>query len=398
MIPSRPEINYLVGGVGGDSSPLVPFGDLQNEFLNTLSDHLRKSPEANRYPDVLTYAFWCRKGNILRLRDEMKDGRYRLGLGNVFHIAPSNVPVNFAFSYAFGLLAGNVNYVRVPSKNFPQVDIICESIKAVLEKPEYRDLQPYSHFFRYGHQKEITDEISARCQGRLIWGGDTSIREIRKSLLPIRAVDIAFADRYSICCLGAKGLLAISDSDLERLATGFYNDTYLMDQNACSSPHLVVWLGTEPAVEQAKERFWSALGRMVHQKYELSFKAAVDKYTLFCENAIELKDIEKVAIKDTSLFRIDLRSLPSNIESIRGHSGYFYEYTTDNLDTIAKIITPVYQTLTYAGVEKQILIDFVIKNRLGGIDRIVSVGRALEMGIVWDGQNMIQSLSRIIDV
>ena len=25
----------------------------------------------------------------------------------------------------------------------------------------------------------------------------------------------------------------------------FYNDTYLVDQNACSSPHLIVWIGHE---------------------------------------------------------------------------------------------------------------------------------------------------------
>ena len=43
----------------------------------------------------------------------------RLGWGTVLHIAPSNIPVNFAFSFLMGFLSGNVNHVRVPSNPLP---------------------------------------------------------------------------------------------------------------------------------------------------------------------------------------------------------------------------------------------------------------------------------------
>ena len=55
-----------------------------------------------------------------------------LGRGNIFHIAPSNVPMNFAYSLAFGLLSGNNNIVRIPSRNFFQVDILCKIFKKVI--------------------------------------------------------------------------------------------------------------------------------------------------------------------------------------------------------------------------------------------------------------------------
>lgn len=42
------------------------------------------------------------------------------GRGVAFHIAPSNVAVNFAFSLAAGLLTGNANIVRLSSKPFPR--------------------------------------------------------------------------------------------------------------------------------------------------------------------------------------------------------------------------------------------------------------------------------------
>ena len=45
----------------------------------------------------------------------------KLGLGLAFHITPSNIPTNFAYSLIFGLLSGNSNVVKVPSRNFTQI-------------------------------------------------------------------------------------------------------------------------------------------------------------------------------------------------------------------------------------------------------------------------------------
>ena len=74
------------------------------------------------------------------------------------------------------------------------------------------------------------------------------------------------------------------------------------------------------------------------------------------------------------------------------------EYDMDDINSIAHIINNKYQTLTYFGVDKSELLDFVVKNRLSGIDRIVPVGQALDIGIIWDGYDIVRSLSRIIDV
>ena len=87
-----------------------------------------------------------------------------------------------------------------------------------------------------------------------------------------------------------------------------------------------------------------------------------------------------------------------NIDSLRGKFGYFFEHNTDDINKIAHIINTKYQTLTYFGLDKSYLLDFVIRNRLSGIDRIVPVGKALDMDVMWDGYDIVRSLSRIIDV
>ena len=82
---------------------LRPFDDAVIAFLNDLSGELRKIRE---YPDVATVGFWCRKAALMQEKAKIDDAGERFGKGIVFHSTPSNVPVNFAFSFAAGLLAG----------------------------------------------------------------------------------------------------------------------------------------------------------------------------------------------------------------------------------------------------------------------------------------------------
>ena len=76
-------------------------------YLDDLSKQLNKDKRIKNYPDVAAFSFYCRKGNIQQLQNRfMKDKSLALGRGIVFHIAPSNVPVNFAFSLiSFNILS-----------------------------------------------------------------------------------------------------------------------------------------------------------------------------------------------------------------------------------------------------------------------------------------------------
>ena len=394
-------VEVLVGSGPGDEPllvrPLPPYSDLACELLAALSAELRNDREAARYPDVIAFAFWCRKGNIERLKaDDLGRRGARLGLGLVFHITPSNVPVNFAFSFAFGLLAGNANRVRVPSKPFAQVDVICRALSRVLAENRFSELRRASSFVRYEQDDAITGAYSASCNARIIWGGDVAIQSIRKLPIPERGIEIAFADRYSFSVLGAPAINALAPEGLTRLAQDFYNDTYLMDQNACSSPHLLVWQGE--GKREAKQRLFSSLAELVARKYELAAVSAVDKYTQLCNDAIDLDGVVGVTRHGNHVVRVTLARLPEATHELRGRAGYFYELDVDTLDDVARVVNTRYQTLTYFGVDKQQLLDFVIDHRLMGIDRIVPVGTALDIGVIWDGYDVIATLSRVIDV
>ncbi len=395
MNPPNPVV-YLLGSQAVSAVPLAPYHPLACDLLNDLSSELRASKEATAYPDVMAFAFWCRKANITQLQSQFEDGRTRLGLGLALHITPSNVPINFAFSFAFGLLAGNANIVRVPTKPFRQIDIICTTLGRLFESPKYAELKAMTAFVRYERSERITAALSENCGARVIWGGDASIKDIRKSPAPVRCVEIAFSDRYSFCLLDAGAILSLDPDSLKRLAEGFYNDAYLMDQNACSSPHLIIWKGG--SADAAQEKFWTAVAEVAAQKYDLSAVHAVDKYTLFCHDAIKGNNVKYTRRHGNYVYRVGLNKLTKDMDALRGTCGYFYECDVANENVLAPIVNGKYQTLTYFGIDKTALRDFVIRRRLSGIDRIVPVGKALDIGVIWDGYDVVKTLSRIIDV
>ena len=102
--------------------------------------------------------------------------------------------------------------------------------------------------------------------------------------------------------------------------------------------------------------------------------------------------------KNNLLRRVEITELPCDIDSFRCTGGYFTEYTAQSLDEIASIVNTKYQTLAYFGFEHDELCDFVLRNRLTGIDRIVPFGETTTFSLTWDGMNLIERMSRIIDI
>jgi hypothetical protein len=68
------------------------------------------------------------------------------------------------------------------------------------------------------------------------------------------------------------------------------------------------------------------------------------------------------------------------------------------LQDLKKIVNRKYQTMSYFGIPKIELSNFIIQSNLFGIDRIVPVGRTLDFSLNWDGYDLIRSLSRTCEI
>ena len=361
-------------------------------FLGELSAELLKSPIVRWHPDLSAFAFYVRKANLAKLQGAMNLGGGRLGRGLCFHIAPANIPVNFAFSWVFSLLAGNANIVRLPSKDFPQVDALLEVVDGALGR--HPALRERNAFVKYPRTDvETTAMYSAMADCRTIWGGDRTIASIRAMPTMPRCIDICFADRYSVALIDGAAVLAADDARIARLAEEFYNDTYLMDQNACSSPQVILW---ENDSSPARERFWTAVEAAARRKYVLQDAVAVDKYTLLCEEAAGSLAIGRVTRSGNLLYRVELDTLPKDVFVHRGKGGFFFEHSLKSREELFEIVTEKFQTVTQFGTDALALRDEIVSRGLRGIDRIVPIGQAMDIGVVWDGYNLVETLSRTV--
>lgn len=389
-------ISYLVGSAEIAAQlpsvpALTPFGENTVSYLNDVSRELMKDPRSKAYSDVVTFAFWIRKGSVLKLKERFDAEGLHLGKGVAFHIAPSNVPVNFAYSLVSGLLCGNANVVRVPSKEFAQVGIIADALNKVMSN--HPEMKPYVLCVRYSRDKDINDLFSSIADVRIVWGGNNTIAELRQSPLPPRSGEITFADRYSLAVIDSDSYLFIKEK--AKVAEDFYNDTFFSDQNACTSPRIIVWTGSR--IQEAKDAFWKIEHEYAKNKYTFQSIQAVNKLTKSCLIAVQESGVKVEEHQDNLIIRVSVPRITDYLMDFRDNSGYFYEYDcADILDLIPLCNDKRCQTIAYIGDRNALLP--LVQSGVKGIDRIVPLGKTMDFDLIWDGYNLPALLTRTIVV
>lgn len=429
-ILSKLNIYYMGSESFGDMEKLPalkPFNDGMIELLSALSDEIRHDALSKGNPVLLTYAFFIRRSNLLKQK-EVFFTEGRVGKGLSLHIAPSNVPINFAYSLCSGLLAGNPCIVRASSKDFEETRIICRLLKQLEESDKLSDdaknALKYIAVVSYPHDKEITDALSSVVNVRVIWGGDRTVEEIRRSPIRPRCTEVCFADRYSILVIEAAGLThkvdVADDKDklLSEIAHNFYNDTYLYDQNACGSPRLIYWIGKEEEINKAKDIFWNAIHKYVKGRYEIQPVIAVDKLTMADRTVIDISGSRIIKSEDNLITRVDIdidiltklhcterEESHISLYDYETPGGFYVELSSESLERLAPFIDEKVQTCTFIDFKDKSSTEtadyiqrFVTEKGLKGIDRIVPIGHSADFGFIWDGYNLIDTFSRSIYV
>jgi hypothetical protein len=392
------ELNSAVFFVGREdilinlnNTPALPiFSEEVVEFLSSLSDELLHNSEAKSFPDVAAYAFWIRRKSLEKSKAEYMGGALRVGRGVSFQITPSNIPVQFAVSMTYSLVAGNVSVIRLSSREFKQVGIICDAINKVIAE-KCPQMGKYICILRYDHNDDITSWLSEICDIRMIWGGDKTISNIRKIPIQPRCIELGFADRYSIAVIDADCYL---DKDYDVVASDFYNDTYYTDQNACSSPRMIVWIGNQK--EKAQEVFWLHIKKVVEKKYHLNDISGSEKLLKTAVCAVNHSDIREIR-ENNAVVRVKLPQLYDDIMQYKGNSGYFFEYDAKNISEVISLLGKECQTVTYLGDDLgRQLRKIVSDSGVRGVDRIVPVGHSMDLSYVWDGYDLPITLSRVV--
>jgi hypothetical protein len=378
-----------------DFSVKRPFFDgLVVDFLHELSRALLKDPRARLFPDLVTFGYFCRASNLNSILQRHADGPVRFGWGTVIHIPPSNIPINFAFSLVFGMLSGNSNIVRMPTKTFPQNDILLEIFDGLVSAERFRQLSSSNAFVRTERGSAKLKQMIAMADGLVVWGGDATVTEFRSYPKKPRCVELYFPDRASSSIIDAGSYLGLSAEAKKKLAREFYNDTFLVDQNACSSPSIVFWKGEHMEIAKGKEDFWRFLeAELGSQGFELDTVARIDKFLDVMETA-RLND-GKLAL---SRYSKDIWSITDTLpKGARLRFGQFAEIAVQEIAEIASHLRPQEQTLTYFGLDPDDILGALGRSAIL-VDRIVPIGRALDINPYWDGKDVLSLMSRRVEL
>ncbi len=393
-IKIKKKIKIIVGNFNLKDGPYDVFDKNIILLLNAVSKEILSSTKCKKFPDLVSFGFWCRASNIKAIFNNYSFFKNRVGRGSVLHITPSNVPTNFAYSMVFGLLSGNNNIIRLPSKNFHQVEILCNILKKLSKKIIYKKSFNRLLLIKYEHSDLISSELSKDVEARIIWGGDNTINKFKSFITKPRCIDLAFANRYSISLIDSDKLGKLNSNDLAILTKKFYNDTYTMDQFGCSSPNSVFWLGKNSV---AKKKFWLELSNIVNNEYNLDLSGANKKISNLMNYTLDKNKTFKVNIKNFNLITLKSNKLSlDNFENI--NFGSFLEINLQDINHLRKYTSEKLQTVTYYGTDFKNIKKFIIKNKIKGIDRIVPIGRAFDLTPEWDGVDIISTLSRTLGI
>ena len=290
-------------------------------------------------------------------------------------------------------MTGNNNIIRVSKKTEPHSKIILKAIKSI-SKNKYKEIYNFNHFLYYEKDLLINEKISRSVDARMIWGSNQTINSFKKFKTKPYCKDFNFFERFSICLLNSNKISNLNDFELQNFLKNFYNDTYLTDQAACSSPRIIYWYGKN--IKSIQVFFWSKmLAFLKKQPFSLNEYTAIDKDVFSILNFEKNKDFIKDYFNYENLINIiNLKKVPSNIDNFKGSNGFFYQYDLKKLNEINKTVNRNYQTLTYFGFSKKQIEKIILNKNLKGIDRAVPVGQSLNLDMNWDGIDLNNCLTR----
>lgn len=379
---------------------LLPFDDLVIDFITDVSKNILTNSFYKHYPELISLAFWMRKSHLMKFKNDyynQKQEKIWIGRGVVLHIAPSNVDTIFIYSLFLSLLVGNSNIVRVSSKENIQVNILINIINDIFNNNKYENIKNKIYVVSYDHNDEITKTLSLMADVRIIWGGDNTIKHIRTIPIKSTAVELTFADKFSIAII--KSNVIILNDSIDKLIVDFYNDSYWFSQMACSSIRLICWIGSERENNTARIKFWEKLNKYILSNKPLDIKPIdiINKLNAECLLGID-DNVKILKSENPYINRIKISEISKVKTDYHCGAGLFYEYETDDLNYIFTNINKKIQTVSQYGFKKEDIINQIIKSIPNGIDRIVPIGKSLEFSTVWDGYDLFRSLTREIEI
>lgn len=379
---------------------LRAFSKAQVSFLTKLSQEIINRQENRAFPDLITFGYFIRPSNIEWYFSSRQSNKNFIatGVGTAIHVAPSNIPINFAFSWLFGFIAGCKNLVRLPSSRSEQISLFLEAFERTSSLPEFADVRKTNYFFHSERESVALDGLVPKVDALLVWGGDSTVEYFRGLVKSPKVRQIFFPSRQSSMILKASAVLGTLESQNSKdFLRNCYNDTFLTDCNACSSPSKVFFVGAESDCKIASSLFFSKL----------------NDFVLRSNRGIPIvpRMMDSLGASELSPDWGEVASYGLSIREFRftdGQTGLkrplrFGAFLVKNLPTVGEVTAHLShdeQTIIHGGFSEVEVSDLGHQLSSNGTNatRLVPLGSALDMGFFWEGRDNPSSLVKYLEV
>ena len=365
------------GWQGFTSQPLAVADERVLTFCAALSRRLLAL--GREWPDLAALGFWLRP---IALKTHLQAYRLRSPLGLTLHLVPSNVPTLGIFSWLLALLAGNSAILRLSRRQDPVQQQLLAECAALLADPQWQVIADRVRFIRYGHEEAITAALSARCDLRVIWGGDATVSAIRAIALPPKARELVFPDRRSLAVLDAAGWRELDAASRQRQHAALAQDISQFNQQACASPTTLVWLGDWPA--PAREALLAALAAPFAQDPANGMERLVNSQLALASGEV---------LAQTAVGSLSLLQAGGVQTQIATGGGVLLERHYADVPSWLAAGDQV-QTCVCVGIAPAAVAAWLRQYPDTRIDRLVVPGQALAFDWFWDGQDLLAQMSR----
>ena len=170
------------------------------------------------------------------------------------------------------------------------------------------------------------------------------------------------------------------------------------DQNACTSPKILLWHGNKFEINLAKKIFWKEFEKIIKKKnYDFLKNSVYEKFYKETEAIINL-NLDKLKTNSPTIKRLQLKEVPSQIDTFFTPGGFFFEFNFLEFSNIKKFFSSKVQTLTYIGFDPILLNKKLNLDKIKSVDRIVPNGKSSDIGLEWDGYDILFQISKKLNI
>ena len=322
------------------------FQDLVLDFHDELSKIFKTYIKSGILPEeYIHYALWSRSGNLKKENSRINDHENRYGRGLSFHIPPKNVPLTAFFSYSFGLLSGNKVCIRLPADANDTLNAGLQILKQVLTN--HSSITDRTLFVQYDRNQEWSEKISRISDSRVIWGGDRTVESFRSLSTKPSCVDLFFPDKNAIALVDSEYLVDAGVDELKSVGRMLARDIFTYDQQACSSPRILLLYGRVSS--ELYEKKLHKLLSIIDESSRAIQSYMYSRHLEYFKGAALLasRTSSTVAYTGTNLYCFwvnSINELKSSMHSpgilALGHINNFHDikrFSSDNLQTIVYV-------------------------------------------------------------